>query len=455
MGVLSEFRWLSKFGPVFGVHGRNVQVLNEPAQFYQALNSYALSAKHRIVLAALYLGTGELESKFVENLHTAVANKPSGELQLTVLLDYTRGSRGGDCSSRTLLTPLLKDFPSSVSVSLYHSPKLRGFVKWLLPQKWNEIIGLQHIKVYIFDDDVILSGANLSDQYFEQRQDRYVVFKDSPELANYYASLVETVGKFSFQLDSSNKLSLQDPSSLHPYRTSLAKFILNSKKLLETFTKPNKKIGDVIPYDTHVYPLVQMGQLKFGNDSEVTTSLLKYLPQRSEVRLATGYFNLIPEYEDIIAGGKAAFQVATAHPSANSFYKAPGAMYYIPILYTYLLSLFYKKTQDVRDRVKLYEYDRPGWTFHGKGLWYYPPSEGKPALTMIGSPNFGYRSVNRDLESQVVIVTEDDQLRDRLEQEQKVLYSTTHEVNSGTFVDPERKVPYWVTWVSPIIRGFF
>ena len=32
-----------------------------------------------------------------------------------------------------------------------------------MPPKYNEMFGLQHCKVYIFDDDVIISGANLSD----------------------------------------------------------------------------------------------------------------------------------------------------------------------------------------------------------------------------------------------------------------------------------------------------
>ena len=33
---------------------------------------------------------------------------------------------------------------------------------------------------------------------------------------------------------------------------------------------------------------------------------------------------------------------------------------------------------------------RPGWTFHAKGLWYSPPGE-DPTLTVVGSPNYGYR----------------------------------------------------------------
>ena len=37
------------------------------------------------------------------------------------------------------------------------------------------------------------------------------------------------------------------------------------------------------------------------------------------------------------------------------------------------------------------EYTRPRWTFHAKGLWYSPPGDTRPILTMVGSPNFGYR----------------------------------------------------------------
>ena len=40
----------------------------------------------------------------------------------------------------------------------------------------------------------------------------------------------------------------------------------------------------------------------------------------------------------------------------------------------------------------MHEYEREGWTFHAKGLWYYPPGgNGLPTMTMVGSPNFGYR----------------------------------------------------------------
>lgn len=56
-------------------------------------------------------------------------------------------------------------------------------LKRKLPVRWNEVVGVQHCKVYIFDDQLILSGANLSNTYFTVRQDRYLMLSDEPEVA--------------------------------------------------------------------------------------------------------------------------------------------------------------------------------------------------------------------------------------------------------------------------------
>ncbi|CAJ0570714.1 unnamed protein product, partial [Mesorhabditis spiculigera] len=59
-------------------------------------------------------------------------------------------------------------------------------------------------------------------------------------------------------------------------------------------------------------------------------------------------------------------------------------------------------------QIDLREYKRPGWTFHAKGLWMR--DEGV-AATLIGSSNYGYRSVHRDLEAQVLLVTKNEKLK--------------------------------------------
>ena len=54
-------------------------------------------------------------------------------------------------SSKTMLAPLVQKYPS-VSAYFYHTPVLRGLKKKLMPTKYAETMGVQHCKVYLFDD---------------------------------------------------------------------------------------------------------------------------------------------------------------------------------------------------------------------------------------------------------------------------------------------------------------
>lgn len=60
-----------------------------------------------------------------------------------------------------MLLPLLQHFPEQMRVSLYHTPDLRGLLRLLVPERFNETIGVQHIKVYLFDNSLIISGYEL------------------------------------------------------------------------------------------------------------------------------------------------------------------------------------------------------------------------------------------------------------------------------------------------------
>nr|XP_032800746.1 CDP-diacylglycerol--glycerol-3-phosphate 3-phosphatidyltransferase, mitochondrial [Petromyzon marinus] len=166
--------------PMFGLRGEAVEVLETPRDFYRALHEGIGTAKRRIVMASLYLGTGDMETKLVEALRQALRRSlasPDPRLHIHVLLDATRGSRGSP-NSVSMLLPLLDEVsvppvslsprvsPSpclpptgvSVRVSLYHTPALRGLARLLLPEKLNETVGLQHMKLYVSDDTVIVSG---------------------------------------------------------------------------------------------------------------------------------------------------------------------------------------------------------------------------------------------------------------------------------------------------------
>ncbi|GLH04730.1 CDP-diacylglycerol--glycerol-3-phosphate 3-phosphatidyltransferase, partial [Gryllus bimaculatus] len=148
--------WLRLVSPGFIVDPNKVSVLYEPQEFYSKLLSLSQSAQSQISLASLYLGSGTLEQDLVNTLCDNLSR--SKGLLLTVLLDYNRGSRG-PVSSRQILHPLVQKFPEQCHVALYHTPLLREPLRSWLPGRANELVGLQHMKLYAFDDTIIISGS--------------------------------------------------------------------------------------------------------------------------------------------------------------------------------------------------------------------------------------------------------------------------------------------------------
>jgi CDP-diacylglycerol--glycerol-3-phosphate 3-phosphatidyltransferase len=210
--------------------------------------------------------------------------------------------------------------------------------------------------------------------------------------------------------------------------------------------------------DTVIFPTVQLGQFGVRQDSEASLGLLNAGAAGGAFHLGSGYFNLTEAYCRALLGSPASVSVLMAHPEANGFLGAAGPAGGIPAAYTAIARAFWERVEaaGVTARVSLHEYRRPGWTFHAKGLWYSPPGDPRPCLTTVGSPNFGQRSVERDLETQMVIVTEDDGLRGRLAEERDGLFALGGAtVTAATWQEEGRAVPAWVTAVVGIARNFF
>ena len=81
------------------------------------------------------------------------------------------------------------------------------------------------------------------------------------------------------------------------------------------------------------------------------------------------------------------------------------------------------------------------------------------ALTLIGSPNFGFRSVERDFESQLLVVTDNMELAGKMQAElEKNIVQHTTLVSEQTFECRERKLSWspfgWKNgwWISPASR---
>lgn len=76
------------------------------------------------------------------------------ELKTTILLDHLRGFRGSS-NSYTIVKDLID---KRFGVYFYHTPNLRGLLRRVAPSRFNEVMGLQHMKIYLFDNSFIISG---------------------------------------------------------------------------------------------------------------------------------------------------------------------------------------------------------------------------------------------------------------------------------------------------------
>ena len=153
-----------------------MQLISNPTDYYLALHKLTSQAERRICMSALYLGTGNLEKYLVEKLQRRADEHP--DLRVTLLLDFMRGtrlSRKGD-SSLTMLRPFRQSaFRKKVRVGFFHMPDT-GMLKGRFSESaLREIFGVHHIKAHVFDDNVLITGANLSEDYFTDRQDRCMV----------------------------------------------------------------------------------------------------------------------------------------------------------------------------------------------------------------------------------------------------------------------------------------
>ena len=176
--------------------------------------------------------------------------------------------------------------------------------------------------------------ANLSADYFTNRQDRYIEIRNCPQLANYFHGLVSTVSSFSFHLQPDNTTKMSEGFPVHPTKgfDRGQKFKAEAGKRVSKYLQKQKEenVFSDLPrtpnqhFDTWVVPLVQMFPFGIRQDEFVTRELLSSACQTCKLFLASGYFNLTRKYMDIMLRSPAECEILTAHPTVNGFYEANG-----------------------------------------------------------------------------------------------------------------------------------
>ena len=317
-------------------------------------------------------------------------------------------------------------------------------------------------------------SANLSTDYFTNRQDRYHLFS-SKEVTEYFYRIHDAVASLSYLVKPSSSdpsgftlsWSAPSPSPLDSPTdfTRHASSVLNP--LITPTTLPTSDLKD-----TRVYILSQMSQLlKPDTSTELPalTHVLRVLARpeyaSSSWTFTAGYFNPAPSLTQLLLstakGGSST--VITASQQANGFYGSKGVSGMLPPAYTVLLRRFLDAAHRAgRADISAMEWRRGtvaqknGWTYHAKGLWVTLPKEEAPCMTIVGSSNYTKRSYSLDLEAGALIVTRDEALKGRLEEEKKGLGEFAQRVTRDDFTTVERRVGFHVRvamWIVKMVGG--
>lgn len=443
--------------PVFTVRSDQIHVMKTPIDFYLSLCVGSMqkgikTSHRRILMSSLYIGDGPLEQYLLQLLFNKL--ELYKHMRLTLVNDYNRSRRSSRIPTVKLLGPLKQNFPpnSNVTLSFFRPPRSPVVLNSIMTL--NEIFGVQHTKVCVFDDNVLLTGANMSENYFTERQDRCFVIANCPEFADYCDDLLTIVADVGVQMDEGGTLrapkyypdcshsnpveskrwrelcadrfkmfnfmhrptavpsldSLRTPQSTPPQHPKPQKpadeLVLATERgiqwgrKLRSVSRPDDVFNFLkdLPSDlnvvtgtggwddcltevgsaVHLFPTLQLGSLGVQDDWELLRALV---PQLQEATLASGYLNLPAEMVEWWKKVER-LRIVCASPKANGFL-GDGVKDWIPYMYRAMEESLVARLP----HAEFYEYERPGWTFHTKGLW--ASANNSPYLTAIGSSNYG------------------------------------------------------------------
>ena len=485
--------------------------LTSPHDFHTTLCQLITSAKRRVYLASLYIGPAANPVSSPKELELLAALQSTSAKQVKILLDKNRALRAVPiivnddnpnrsveiekstissaeacfrvienkitCTNNTDPTTPLSDDNSGV----YLFSVLPQWQQFLLPNPYNEVAGVFHLKCYIIDDDMILTGANLSEEYFCDRIDRYLWLTngnqpainpstngtdkynntDTNNLVEFYIRFIDHLCQHAEPYASTNT----DKSFYYPSRTSKNELLHNLVNLLTTETsigihetRTESELSLVINNEKVVAYVVPTFQAPNGffsgvhkvipSDTTVATNLIEAISHSSkqnkhsfQMRLASAYLNLTDHMIGALGQShRLGIHLLTAGYMSHGFKPNPKKIgnkgkSWIPAVFDVLgrqcVDALRQTQLDIfgvgADQfTKMWYFQREGWTFHAKGIWFTESVVGSTDEThetitstveidsatslcaaIHGSGNYGERSAGCDMESNLVLVFTD------------------------------------------------
>ena len=214
------------------------------------------------------------------------------------------------------LRPLLADDDRGMS-GVFLSPVNDERLRRILPSPLDEVAGVFHMKAYIVDDEMVLSGANLSEEYFDDRLDRYMLFANGGGgVVDLYAELCDALCGYAIPYDghrpggcpSTTPVPLRDEEARkRELELSLTR-IFDGGRGRSHHPDPGDGNDGVVAW---AIPTIQIPAAFARNpacvpsDAEVTRNLLSSALGSGEssasVRLSSTYLNLTREMTSILS----------------------------------------------------------------------------------------------------------------------------------------------------------
>ena len=220
-----------------------MKILFDPLEFSATLKN-KIKTSHEIILSALYIGSDKEALELIDCIISRLSDQSKPPAKISIILDYSRTLRIAANVSITF-QKLLNKYSEYISIYSFKMPQSSSFFSHNI----NEILGVYHNKYYLFDNTVILSGANLSSEYLTNRQDRYILFDvnqnceiqsySSTDLTTWLKAYTTVIVKYCHKLR-------PDLSISEPEITDMTRLTTELNSLSYTLSSPPQPV--VIPY---------------------------------------------------------------------------------------------------------------------------------------------------------------------------------------------------------------
>ncbi|KAH8740213.1 silencer-associated factor [Cryptosporidium ryanae] len=323
-------------------------------------------------------------------------------------------------------------YPESFSLSLFKIPGtldiyksgiFSGFLNTRIGRYFNiplinEIIGVYHIKLYIADDNIIISGANLNKEYLNDRQDRYILLKNEKKVCDYFEKVVDLIGNYSHKVLPNKKIFQPSKNNIYQLKNELLTLSECPDLIDKLCSEIQYKIDSNGSYDDCILALFfQLSKIKIESEELIFKKLLSSSnSEDADVTIVTPYLNL-PDYFIKFLNGLNSLNIISGVPVTPRKGIIQGIRsLLLPMIYEDINQIFIRNLSKEKNfcNINYSRYNRKNWSFHFKGIYIYRKIKKffgneksvKSALlaTTLGSSNYNERSLKRDFECSFVLI---------------------------------------------------